>query len=346
MLDHRAIFPTPRPPPDGVEPDLKVGFILSPRFSILPFAGFIDCLRHAADEADRSRQIYCRWSVIAPSLDPIRSSCGLDVVPRETFPDPGLFDYIVVVGGLLPWCLDHPPETFGYLRQCRAEGVSIVGLCTGSFIIAGAGLLGGRRCGVHFEHKHQLVELFPDVIPVSDEIYVSDGGIITCPGGTAAIDLAVALITEHCGKARAVKGLTSLLVDRHRATHHIPPRTHASLASCGNWRVEVAVSFMERNLSQPFGIGELARRMGTSQRELDRAFAKHVGKKPSLVWRTMRLAHGHWLLVNTSRTITQIAHECGFADAAHFCRWFKTTFGETPNSFRIRRREVAKPQTA
>ena len=103
---------------------------------------------------------------------------------------------------------------------------------------------------------------------------------------------------------------------------------------------------MERNLSQPFGIGELARRMGTSRRELDRAFAKHASKKPSTVWRTMRLTHGQWLLLNTSRAITQIAHECGFADAAHFGRWFKTTYGETPNSFRTRRRELAKRETA
>ncbi len=345
MPDYQALFPTARTLPDGIEPDLKVGFILSPRFSILPFAGFVDCLRHAADEADHSRQIYCRWSVIAPTLEPVRSSCGLEVMPQETFPPPGQFDYVVVVGGLLPWCLDHPPETHTYLRQCHAEGVSIVGLCTGSFILAGAGLLNGRRCSVHFEHKHQLAGLFPDVIPVSDEVYVSEDGIITCPGGTTAIDLAVALIMDHCGKARAVKGLNSLLIDRHRAGQHFPSQPHSSLTSCGNWRVEEAVSFMERNLSQPFGIGELARRMGTSRRELDRAFARHARKKPSTVWRGMRLTHGHWLLLNTSRTITQVAHECGFADAAHFGRWFKATYRETPNSFRTRRRNLARQET-
>lgn len=342
MPDGRTAFSKTCASPRRVEPDLKAGFILSPGFSILPFAGFVDCLRHAADEADHSRQIYCRWSVIAPALEPLHSSCGLEVMPQEIFPPPGQFDYVVVVGGLLPGCLKHPPETYSYLRRCRAEGVSIVGLCTGSFIIAGAGLLDGRRCGVHFEHKHQLAELFPEVIPVSDEVYVSDGGIITCPGGTAAIDLAVTLIMEHCGKARAIKGLNSLLIDRHRATRHFLRQPHASLTNCGNWRVEEAVSFMERNLSQPFGIGELARRMGTSPRELDRAFAKHAGSKPSTIWRKMRLTHGHWLLLNTSRTITQIAHECGFADASHFCRWFKASFGETPNSFRTHRREVAK----
>ena len=50
---------------------------------------------------------------------------------------------------------------------------------------------------------------------------------------------------------------------------------------------------------------------------------KYAGKPPAAVWREIRLAHGHWLLVNSSRTVTQIALECGFADGAHFSRWFK-----------------------
>ena len=54
----------------------------------------------------------------------------------------------------------------------------------------------------------------------------------------------------------------------------------------------------------------------------------------------MRLEHGHWLLLNSSRTVTQIAHECGFSDGAHFTRWFKKVYGEAPFAFRNRRRQV------
>lgn len=333
----------PSPPPPGLEPDLRVGFILSPKFSLLPFAGFIDCLRHAADEADRSRQIYCRWSVIAPSLHAIQASCGVRIMPQEVLPEPTCFDYVVVVGGVLPWALNHPPETYSYLRHANEEEVPIIGLCTGSFILAAAGLMDGLRCAVHFEHERQMMQLFPKVIPVTDEVYVMDHAMITCPGGTAAIDLSVALITEHCGKARAIKGLMSLLVDNHRFAHHVPQRPYEKLLECGDWRVERAVRLMQGNLNRPFGVEALARRTGSSLRELDRAFARHVGEKPVTFWRKMRLTHGHWLLINTNRTITQIAHECGFADTAHFSRWFKRTYCESPNAFRVRRHELVKP---
>ena len=54
------IFPPP-PPAPSIEPDLSVSFILSPGFTLLAFAGFIDSLRHAADVSDFNRQVHCRW---------------------------------------------------------------------------------------------------------------------------------------------------------------------------------------------------------------------------------------------------------------------------------------------
>ena len=339
MTDGATLFPPPPPVPD-IAPDIRVGFILSPRFTLLPFAGFIDSLRHAADEADFGRQVYCRWKIVAPDLAPVTASCGVTVDPHEIFPDPAEFDYVVVVGGQLPYSLHHPEETFGYLRQAYDANVSIVGLCTGSFAIARAGLLDGRRCALHAEHRHQLKQLFPSTLPETDQIYVNDNEVITCPGGTSALDLAFTLIETHCGKARAVKGLTSLLVDKHRAVHHMPHRPFGHLTVCGNRRVEQAVELMERQFSRPYSIAALSAKLNTSERELNRAFRQHAGEPPAAVWRKMRLAHGHWLLVNTSRTVTQIALECGFADGAHFCRWFRRIYKESPVEFRTRRRHV------
>ena len=124
---------------------------------------------------------------------------------------------------------------------------------------------------VHFEHKQQMSQLFPKAQPVSDDVYVSDQGLWTCAGGTAAIDLAVALIMQHCGKARAIKGLMSLLIDKHLPAHHLPHRPYEKHAECGDWRVEQAVLLMERNLYRPFGIEELARRLGPSRCRTARA---------------------------------------------------------------------------
>src|SRR5688572_32753242 len=80
---------------------LSVGFILAKRFTLCAFANFIDVLRLAADEGDRSRPIMCEWSVLSDTMDPVPSSCGFTIQPSERLGDPTKFDYIVVVGGLL-----------------------------------------------------------------------------------------------------------------------------------------------------------------------------------------------------------------------------------------------------
>ena len=56
-----------------IQPDLRIGFVLVPGFTILPLAGFIDTLRHAADESDHSQQVYCKWKILGPSMEPIPS---------------------------------------------------------------------------------------------------------------------------------------------------------------------------------------------------------------------------------------------------------------------------------
>ena len=72
--------------------------------------------------------------------------------------------------------------------------------------MAEAGLMKGRRCAVHTHHRKEFITRYPDSIPVVNEIYVKDGPFFTCPGGTAAIDLAVDILCARCGKSRGMKG--------------------------------------------------------------------------------------------------------------------------------------------
>jgi transcriptional regulator GlxA family with amidase domain len=270
----------------------------------------------------------------------VRSSCGIEVRPWERYGDPSSFDYVVVIGGLLSGFHRCAPETFEYLRQAAAGGVALIGLCTGSFVLAEAGLMDGRRCAVHPRHLQDLVERYPRVIPVSDEIYVMEENRITCPGGTAAIDLAVELLIRHSGKARALKGLAQMVVDEHREAHHKARRMYDDIKECGDWRVKRAIDLMQEKLGEPCRIDRLAGRVGTSVRQLERSFSQHAKHSPTAVWLSLRLDHGRWRLLNTNRTITQIADECGFSDSSHFSRCFRKSYGESPRSFRCRRQRV------
>jgi transcriptional regulator GlxA family with amidase domain len=261
-------------------------------------------------------------------------------MPQTVLPEVEQFDYLVIAGGLLPSSLNLHPDVYDYIQQAANKDIPVIGICTGSFILAKAGLLDKRRCCVHAEHKEQFNRLFPAVETITDRAFVIDQGIITCPGGIASLELAFSLIETHCGKARAKKGIKSLLVPDHSLTERMLQLPYEQLTICGNRRVEMAVELMELNFSTPYSISELARNIGISARELNRAFMQYAGETPTAVWRNIRLAHGHWLLINSSRTVTEIALECGFADTPHFSRWFKKTYDETPSNFRSVRRDI------
>ena len=316
------------------EPDVRFAFVLTPGFTILPLAGFIDAVRHSADEADRSRQVFCHWDVLSHNLDPVTSSSGLSITPWREYGSAGTYDYIVIVGGLLNQLDTIPEAFFQFLNDQYETGAKLVGLCTGSFAIAMSGLLQGKRAAIHAHHRPEFEALFPDVVAIENELYVSDGNILTCPGGTAAIDLAVEILIEHCGRSRGMKGLTALVVDEHRSAHEVARLPFQDLEECGNWRVEQAVKIMRSKLKEPETTKQLAKMLGSTVRQLNRVFIQHANATPQDVWRDMRLQHARWRLMNSKRTITQIAHECGFADSSHFSRWFKTKFGETPRSYR------------
>lgn len=322
----------------GIEPDVRVAIVLCPSFSLVTFGTFVDSLRLSADEEEYSRQIYCRWTIVADDWKtPVTASCGAQVLPQQPIGEIGDITHLVIVGGIGEHGRDLSEPTRGYIRAAYEAGVTMVGLCTGSFVLAELGLLDGRRCALHAAHLAEFRDRYPRAVPVTGEMYVSDRNVITCPGGVSGLDVAFHLVEEHCGKARAVKGLSLMLFNDYQSRRRFRDRPFGNLAACGNPKVEMAIELMERSIALPYSIATLANKVGCSERELCRLFKQYGSTTPSETWRSMRMMQGHWLLLNSTHSIALIANECGFADAAHFTRWFKATYHETPDAFRRRR---------
>lgn len=313
--------------------NLSVGFILLPEFTLLPFAAFVDCLRLAADEGDSSRQIRVRWRVLGNPAQPVRASCGVEIPPWEALGDPARFDYLVIVGGLLHHGPPADDETIAYLRRADAKGVALVGLCTGPFALIQAGLMNARRCCVSWYHYRDLVQRFPQVTPVADQLFVVDGNRITCAGGMAAADLAAWLVERHCGRAWAQKSLHIMLIDQARRGTASQPQPPLSEQVRDN-RVRRAVLLIEQHLTDPLDTAQLAARLNLSRRQLERGFRDELGMSPQQFSRQLRLRYGLWLVTHTERSITDISWECGFADTAHFSRQFKMLFDRSPSQAR------------
>lgn len=311
---------------------LNVGFILANRFTLTAFANFVDALRLAADEGDRSRQILCRWRVMSSTGNGVRASCGLELMPDAQLGDPVDFHYIVVVGGLLHQGQQIDGATETWLRRAAAAGVPLIGVCTGSFVLKRLGLLEGRPVCVSWYHRQDFIDEFGEA-PMTDRLFATDADRITCSGGAGVLDLAAALVDRHVGAAIARKTLNVLQLDRPR-TEMTPQPTPHLVRDAKDERVRRASLMMEQNLAHPLAVTTIASRIGLSARQLDRVFRDELNLSPAECYRQMRLEYGRWLLRETDRSIVNVAAHTGFADGAHFARVYRAHFGHAPSTAR------------
>jgi transcriptional regulator GlxA family with amidase domain len=312
---------------------LRVGFLLTHNFTLTAFSTFVDVLRLAADEGDKSRPIDCAWQIMSPRRKRTRSSCGVVIEPTSDLAAPGAFDYIVVAGGLLHDAPPVEPEVIAYLRKAAEAGVALIGICTGSFVLSRLGLMQGRKCCVSWFHYRDFIDAFPDLVPVADQLYVIDGNRITCSGGAGVADLAALLVNRHLGAARAQKALHIMQIERQRPAHAAQPAPPLSVGGNDD-RVAHALLLMEQHLAEPIAIEQIAARLSMSTRQLERLFQARFGTSPRESYMGIRLKHASWMLANTNLTSAAIAAELGFVDGAHLSRSFRSRYRTTPIAFR------------
>ncbi len=312
---------------------LNIGFILARRFTLCAFANFVDVLRLAADEGDRSRQILCSWRVLSPTKDPLASSSGVSVQPDERLGAPGRFDYLVVVGGLVDETENLPPETARFLADAAAAGVPLVGVCTGAFILHRAGLMRGYRACVSWFHHDDFLERFDGLEPVSDQIFVVDRDRLTCAGGVSSAHLAAFIVERHLGRARAAKSLKIMIIDEVMAAEVPQPGIPLALAT-DDALVRKALLVMQQSIDAPLSIGRVAARLEVGRRRLERHFRKAVEMTPLQADRLIRIEQAKHLLATSGRSATQVAADTGFCDLPHLIRVFRAAEGITPDAFR------------
>lgn len=321
-------------------PRLNIAIVLARRFTLSAYASFVDVLRLAADEGDRSRPILCRWTVVAPDRSPILASCGTRVEPDGRPENPAQYDYVVVIGGVMGAPQPLHPELTAFLHRAAGAGVPLVGICTGAFILAREGLMNGRRVCVSWFHHDDFLTEFDRLKPVSDQIFVVDGDRLSCSGGVSAAHLAAFLVDRHIGRAAARKSLAILMIDGPQGEQHPQPGLPLEL-STDDALVRRALMAMQQRLDSPPTVAALADILGVGRRKLERHFARALGMPPAEAGIRIRLAQARMLLERTGRTVTQIADETGFCDASHLIRVFRDIEGTTPERWRQGREATA-----
>ncbi len=252
--------------------------------------------------------------------------------PEAGIRDAGRLDFLFVCGGL-DVRLSSDKRVIDWLRSLARRHVTLGGLCTGSYLLARARLLDGYSATIHWENISGMREEFPR-IDSTDELFVIDRERITCSGGIAPLDMMLTLISQQCGIELAAAVSEEFIHERIRNFNDHQRDPLKLYIGVGNPKLIEAARLMEANIEEPMSLDEVAYYIGVSRRQLERLFKRYLNVVPTRYYLQLRLTRARRYLLQTSRSIAEIAVACGFVSAPHFSRCYRELFGRTPSDER------------
>ncbi len=226
-----------------------------------------------------------------------------------------------------------PPELVAALHDAVDRGARVLGVCSGAFLLAAAGLLDGKRAATHWRYAPTLAARYPQVQVDANVLYVDAGSVLTSAGTAAAIDLCLHVVRAEHGAAVANAFARRMVVAPHRsggqaqfAEAPVSPVIEDDLAVAREWA--------RAHLDQPITVAQLATRALMSPRTFARRFTATTGTTPHRWLLDQRLEHAEHLLEDTDLPIDGIAQRAGLGCADSLRHHFAQRRGVSPQSYR------------
>jgi transcriptional regulator GlxA family with amidase domain len=238
----------------------------------------------------------------------------------------------VVVPGINDFTRKTPEPILAAIRAAWANGARVTSICTGSFVLAEAGLLDGLGATTHWIATKTFSDRFPAVNLDPDVLFVDEGRIVTSAGLSAGLDMCLHIVRRDHGQAVAARSarLAVAALDRDGSQAQFilrePPGSNASLAPVLEW--------MACHLSQPLTIETLAGQAGMSPRTFGRRFRDQTGTTPMQWLLTARVRRAQELLETTTEPLEQVGYAAGFDTPLTFRTRFKRVIGMAPGAYR------------
>ncbi|MEY9894164.1 transcriptional regulator GlxA family with amidase domain [Catenulispora sp. MAP5-51] len=284
--------------------------------------------------ADRAGARYA-IRYVSPSGEAVSTSVGMRLPVDGPAAEVTAPDTVVVAGGDNLVTEPIPADLIDAVRGLHPRANRLVSICTGSFVLAAAGLLDGRRATTHWQHADLLARAYPKVRVVPDALFVEDGQVFTSAGVSAGIDLSLALVERDHGAdlARAVARDLVVYMQRTGGQSQFsaplrvrPPRTVA---------LRGLVDLIAAEPALDHSAAALSGRVGVSTRQLTRLFTAELGTTPARFVEQVRLDHAKSLL-DGGHSVEQSAREAGFGSAETMRRTFVARLGISPAGYRHR----------
>jgi transcriptional regulator GlxA family with amidase domain len=315
--------------PGDLPPLSRFGFLTLPNYSMIACANALEACRMANYVAEAP--VYS-WQILTLDGTPAQASNGLSLQPTVALDDASALDVLVVCGGVN---IRHAVSRRlkDTLRRIARQKMALGALCTGSFILAEAGLLGGYRCAIHWENLVAIREEFPDIDFVED-IFAIDRDRLTCTGGVAPLDMMLTLIEARLGPELAARVSGQFIVERVREGSDHQHALKSGRIGQVPPAITLAAQAMELSVNAPRKLDFIAGEAGVSARQLERLFKRHLGTEPGQFYLSLRLDHAREMLRQTALSVTEIGLACGFQSMSHFSATYSRCFGHSPRAER------------
>lgn len=315
----------------------RVAMLVYDDAQMLDIAGPLEVFARASRWLHEHRGAAGSYSVelVARSARPIRASNGLSVGPCRAVGEAGAPDTLLVTGGIGWEAAAADRVLIDWLRKASAGAGRTGAICTGSLILAAAGLVRGRQVTTHWAYLDRFAEIEPDCVVDRTSIYVKSGPIVTSAGVTAGMDMALSLVEADHGKPVALHVAQELVMFLRRPGHQAQFSRHVAaelrdspFAALERWVLD--------SLDADLGVAALAGRTGLSERHFVRRFTAEIGVPPATWVRGLRVAAARRQIEQGAPSLKDVARRCGFGDEQRLRRAFVATLGVTPSDYAAR----------
>ena len=305
-----------------------IGFLIFPDFQLLDAAGPIAAFEIAGRHVEGAYSLH----VLAATDGPVASSSGATMIAASLAEAPAL-DTLVIAGGQGTREAVQDPALLGYVMAVSGRARRIASVCSGSYILAEAGLLDGKRATTHWSRSTHFARRYPKVRLEPDRIFIRDGMIWSSAGITAGIDLSLALIADDLGEAVARRTAQQLVVYRQRPGGQSQFSALLDLERPGG-KFGPLLAWARERLDETLSVEQLAAEAAMSPRNFARRFAAETGLTPARAVERLRVEAARAQVEDTADPIDGIARVTGFGDQERMRRAFLRAFGQPPQSLR------------
>ena len=305
-----------------------IGVLIFPDFQLMDAAGPISVFEIASRYAKSRLPI----RTIAAKPGPVRSSSGVEMLAHK-FGSPGAITTLIVAGGDGVESAGRETFTMRFVQAVAKRGVRVASVCSGTFVLAEAGLLDGKRATTHWQRTRQFLATYPMVKLEPDQIFVRDGNIWSSAGITAGIDLALAMVADDYGDT-VVERTARQLVLYHRRSGGQSQFSSLLELKAPTGRFGPLLTWARENLDSRLTVEDLAERAGMSARHFTRALIAETGARPSKAIERLRIEVARSRVQSSSEAIERVAETTGFRDPERMRRAFIRAFGQPPQSLR------------